>query len=827
MRRLCLLLGLAWIGCSSPPSLTPPENVAWVAVIEEDISGLIADEGRFEPVEDLEARPPDFAQRQYVLGYTEAVISGLDLSGSMDSAVRPLTDPCEPELPPASWGVRIPGDGGPQVELAQGGLPRLTASWLGPRCSGGYACVQGVCEARVAEVVAGQHHACARLARGEVGCWGLNEFQQVGLPGQSFVTEVAGLSAASPARQIVAGGMHTCVLKEDGEVWCWGNNGSGQLGSSLDVEVSTAPLQVPGIEAATSIAAGADHACALLAPDDVRCWGNNASGQLGDGTTQVREGPVRVPNLEDVVQLAAGLRHTCARTSGGQVQCWGEGESGELGLQGGPAPSRAVAIERDAQSLSIGSCHSCVHFEQGEVLCWGRDHQGQLGGGLVPLAQPAVGVRAGGDWSCAWSQDGHVECWGYNRYGQRLDDRLGVFDRVRPTALDLPEPVRDLALGERFGCALTQDKHALCWGWNGFGQLGNASSEFLARPASAMLQPTLRVAAGEQHTCLLASTGRVLCFGANFFAELGQGTRGPWGAAKDAQGLGLDTVDMGAGEAHTCSLKSTGEVYCWGHNWAQQAGPAQVGVTDPQPQPDVSAASHLAVGWNHNCAVVGPDNAVSCWGDNGTGQLGRDTQEQPAGPGLVPGVQGVLQLAAGWRRTCALDGLGTVRCWGNGEAVTDLGLTGVAEVQLGRFYGCARFDDGKVSCWGANDHGQLGDGSQDDFRQAPAPVVGLEDATALFLGSAHACALREGGALVCWGDNEWHQLGDGERADARVPQPVAGVQGPVVAVGLGVRHTVVVNEAGQVYAWGWNALGQAGLPPTGVGQPPGHVVGLP
>ncbi|MGB4917091.1 MAG: protein kinase, partial [Propionicimonas sp.] len=128
---------------------------------------------------------------------------------------------------------------------------------------------------------------------------------------------------------LAAGGSHTCALAQDGTVRCWGNNSSGQLGDGT-TDQRARPV-VTGLTGVTALSAGRGHTCAVTQDGGATCWGANDSGQLGDGTTTERANPGPVTGLSGVAELAAGGSHTCALTEDGRVRCWGNNDSGQLG----------------------------------------------------------------------------------------------------------------------------------------------------------------------------------------------------------------------------------------------------------------------------------------------------------------------------------------------------------------------------------------------------------------------------------------------------------------------------------------------------------------
>jgi alpha-tubulin suppressor-like RCC1 family protein len=190
--------------------------------------------------------------------------------------------------------------------------------------------------------------------------------------------------------------------------------------------------------------------------------------------------------------------------------------------------------------------------------------------------------------------------------------------------------------------------------------------------------------------------------------------------------------------------------------------------------PAVSKITAIAAGYNYTCALTAA-GGVLCWGLNDKGQLGDGTQTNRKTPAPVKGLSG-----------------------------------GVASVAAGGTHTCALMLDGRVKCWGENLSGQLGDGTQRDSL-APMDVVGLNgNVTAVAAGGGHTCAITEYGTVQCWGWNDAGQLGDGKTADNKIPGRVGGLDGSMIAIAAGYKHTCALMENGGIWCWGWNGSGQLG-----------------
>ena len=253
-------------------------------------------------------------------------------------------------------------------------------------------------------VSAGLNTSCITLKSGVVKCWGWGLYWQLGNltanPTQLTPLKVENISNAIKTEVSNgyywnpgwSGGKHTCAVLSDGTVKCWGDNGSGRLGNGSTSNSST-PVTVSNISTATSVSLGSSHTCALLSDGTVKCWGEGSTGQLGDGASSDNSSPTTVSGISTATLVSTGEKHTCTLLSDGTVKCWGSYLSGRLGcgiiyedlnFVGNTTQINTpvtVKIINTAISVSAGGQHTCALLSDGTVKCWGYGLYGQLGNG--------------------------------------------------------------------------------------------------------------------------------------------------------------------------------------------------------------------------------------------------------------------------------------------------------------------------------------------------------------------------------------------------------------------------------------------------------------
>ncbi len=281
----------------------------------------------------------------------------------------------------------------------------------------------------VTDVVTGALFSCALRSTGRVYCWGDNTVGQLGTGTSGDSARALLVPGPDRAIAITAGTSHACMLTVDGLVRCWGENGAGQLGDGTTVDRPT-PVAVTTISDVVSLSAGELHTCAVRTYGHVNCWGSDTWGQRGFDVPAEPFGvmPI-VTGITDAIEVSSGGYHSCALLSSGEVRCWGYNGYGALGDATTTVRTTPVRMQLSypATELAAGRYHTCVIVAPGHVRCTGRNNHGQLGDGtttnrLTALAVAGGGtmvdIAAGGRQSCGIRADGTAACWGDNWLGQ-------------------------------------------------------------------------------------------------------------------------------------------------------------------------------------------------------------------------------------------------------------------------------------------------------------------------------------------------------------------------------------------------------------------------
>jgi alpha-tubulin suppressor-like RCC1 family protein len=347
-----------------------------------------------------------------------------------------------------------------------------------------------------------------------------------------------------------------------------------------------------------------------------------------------------------------------------------------------------------------------------------------------------------------------------------------------PIPTSLPDIEEQLTSGDNHTCRLHANHTVSCWGWNQFGQAGQAPENgMVAETAVDSLSGIVRISAGAYHTCAVDSQGQVFCWGRNNNGQLGDGTEKDLFIPELVQGLeGVDIQQISSGAMHTCAVDTAGAVWCWGSNRDGKLGTGSDKFINSLPEKVTglpNPVDQVASGSTYTCALD-KTRTIWCWGDGAFGEIGLQPFKGSSTPVKVTTVtEKVLTFQAGWFHTCYL----TV--------------------------------SGRVSCWGKNQEGELGNASNISLAEPVSPVTMDKDVRMLAVGGQESCTVRDDDQVYCWGRNNYGQIGDHSRVDRLIPMAVT-LPEKINQLSVGGSFVCALGQSGQTYCWGADDLEQAG-----------------
>jgi len=480
--------------------------------------------------------------------------------------------------------------------------------------------------ARVLSVVAGRDFSCAvtgtldRLPR-TFTCWGAN-------PGNWFRAAPVGTppnappSLDAPATVASSDGALFDVVA-GGARWCLGGplaNGltdegfqcAGELFHRGNARVFQGLAPVPSLRGVTDLSLGPDHACGVRRSGDVLCWGENASGQCGDGSTALRRAPTVVSALRHRARLVPSSRDflvlradaSLTTRSAALATLLGSHSPRDVALDGlggayvaardgsllctnftaalpstpflspvtdPDATGAALQVAVARESVGAETAVVCARNDSDRVTCYRPQRRSpsppaEPAWAYTPLApSPTAGLEVVGlvgaplgAHFCAWTARGEAHCWGANGDGQVDPARPG---EQRPTAtrVERLHDVVGVAVGSRHSCALRAAGGVVCWGETRLAAGGGALTDV------PDVVDAVQVAAGAEHTCALRRAGRLVCWGSNGYGQLGDGSSLDRAAPVEVRGV-EDADAVYAGAEYTCARRRTGQILCWGRN---------------------------------------------------------------------------------------------------------------------------------------------------------------------------------------------------------------------------------------------------------------------
>ncbi len=334
---------------------------------------------------------------------------------------------------------------------------------------------------------------CGIRTGGNLYCWGRNVFGNLG--DGTLITRPTPVQVGMGTvwSRIALGRSHTCAIGSAGGAaavpHCWGSDANQEQGNGSATTNQPTPTPISATAGNTSawveIAAGFNHTCSVRQDKTLWCWGRNASGQLGDGTTTTRPDPIQVMSPAPLgwVDVFASGDYTCGLRDGGALYCWGTNTQGQLGQMDVVSPvSTAKQVPGTFVTVDVGANHACGVRMDGTLACWGRNASGELG--LGNTTSPTLGptqVGSGTMWkrpylgqgtsTCVTQMDGSLHCMGTGSFGQLGLGNTSSF--TSPQKVPSLEPWKSTSLGVEHACGISQGGKLSCWGASYYAQLGN------------------------------------------------------------------------------------------------------------------------------------------------------------------------------------------------------------------------------------------------------------------------------------------------------------------------------------------------------------------
>ncbi len=584
------------------------------------------------------------------------------------------------------------------------------------------------------------------------------------------------------------------------------------------------------------IATGHSNTCALLDTGAVWCWGQNTSGELGNGTTGLHERtPQLVVGIDGIRNRAIDVSPSCAVLEHGEIRCWGSDQQGQRGDGGGAEADSGLPVQVS---------------------------------GIDGVSKKAIAVASTSASSCAILQGGAITCWGSRKYGQVGDGSSSETPRYLPvnvTGIDgTSAKATQVVVGWNHACAVLSTGAVRCWGRDLEGQLGdgiddaaNEASPVPVNGIDGVSAKAIQISADGNSTCAVLDDGVASCWGSDTREVLGNDDLVAENRPTPTPVSGIDGINKIAAEIrmgiyHACVRLESGAVECWGQNVFGQLGNGLTSsdiVPTPSPVLDLDGSSSdnfavsLAVSTVPQSCVITEEGSMKCWGRAGGGALGdggTDLENKARPTEVLRADRSIVDLATASAHACALDSNGAVFCWGsdtlgqlgNGDEpetyqaypVAVTGLDGVAAkaiaIDANGAQSCALLDTGAMKCWGNDNFGQLGDGDDGQgVESTPVSVLGLdgskEKVVGLMGGNSFACALLHTGEVRCWGRDAHGELGDGNDDNGNEFSPATvssldGLTSIAVAIAGGQEHACAILSTGAVMCWGKNDVGQLG-----------------
>ena len=671
------------------------------------------------------------------------------------------------------------------------------------------------------DIKAGRQHSCALLDTGKVMCWG--QSYKVGVYNNDDQLSPVEVLDIDGVIQLEIGHEYTCVILNTGKIRCWGGYNGAIFGDDMSYDSTTShnykhTVSFIGdtLPKAVKVSIGYNHACAILENADLYCWGTNAQGQVGDGTTTQRNTPVKI--LSNVNDVEAGTHATCA-IQDGSFKCWGKNNKGQMGQ--GDTTDRLSPV-----SVDLGAGFPSIDDTYGPLVAGtsglGNSYTRQ---DKVCTACPHTSMRLSGDDPAA----GVTEC--FCPANQFLNSTRHC------------EACADGYLGDGTACDKCDQNYRM--------SVAYSSSSNKYDGASCLDDGICNVLCSLDSNCTGYTLNDWKITWGDFYgpvAAVGGGMVYNWGRYTYQAWLDGDynikvftptkipgitnAVDVAAGNNGGCALLADKTVSCWGRNKYTGNGGTDTTIKPPTVVAGLTDVVSLKGRGNAYCALL-TDKNLKCWGYQGYSQFGIGNSNNQHTPVLAFGSNGDIEdfsvssevvcvIYTGGRLKCAgYNYYGQVGMGNSGSSYnvlnsptqvkiyeTGADVTDAVSVYGGHQHSCYVPTDGRLRCWGNGGY-EVGSSGNDPTTKPKLLNPSVENPTWVTLGSKGGCAGVSNGDVYCWGENNGYDSGD-DNGYSYPKLVFSGITGIVQQFG----DMVFVSENGQVRSSGgsgsYGELGQGG-----------------
>ena len=709
------------------------------------------------------------------------------------------------------------------------------------------------------KVSCGFNHTAAIKTDGTLWTWGDNTSGQLGDSSNSSTVSarsspVQTIAGGNTWQQVSGGNRSTTAIKKDGTLWTWGHNFSGELGDSTTTNRSS-PVQTIALgnnwkqvscgQSSPSLP-DSNHTGAVKTDGTLWTWGNNVNGQLGDNTSSDKSSPVQtLTGTYDWKQVACGIAFTAAIKTDGTLWTWGNNGTGQLGdgtITVKYQPVQTIALGTNWKQVSAGVSHIAAIKTDGTLWTWGNNASGQLGDSTqTSRSQPVQTIAPGTDWkqvacgqlfTAAIKTDGTLWTWGSNPFGQ-LGDSTQTSRSSPVQTITGGTTWQQVACGQSFTAATKTDGTLWTWGFNGTGQLGDSTQASRSSPVQTIALGTnwKQVSAGSIHTVAVQADGTLWTWGRNNLGQLGDSTQTDRSIPIQTIVGGTNWNQVACGGNFTSAITKDGTLWTWGDNVWGQLGDSSNNSTVPARSFPVQTIAfgtnwqQVACGQNFTSAIKN-DGTLWTWGLNSSGQLGDNTATSKSSPiQTLASSNNWQQVSMGYNFTSAIKTDGTLWTWGlnsNGKlgdstttsrsqpVQTIAGGTNWKQVACGQLFTAAIKTDGTLWTWGNNTYGKLGDNTRTS-RSSPVQTIALgTDWQQVAGGYQHTSAIKTDGTLWTWGFNNSGELGDNTATYKSSPIQTLASSNNWKQVSCGRRSLAAVKTDGTLWTCGYNGDGELG-----------------